>query len=76
VFALVEFAQTRLTGAFTLYQQGTFAPDFPLNPLDASPPWITRGTSHRLHYSASSNSLFPAIRYKNRPAFPDRRMVR
>jgi len=53
-----------LSGAFTLYQQGTFAPDSTYR-------WMGSGAMDQagdigIGYSASSSSLFPAIRYTGR----------
>src|SRR6266404_4398057 len=54
-----------LTGAFTLYQQGTFAP------ADSTYRWMgSAAMDHAgdiaIGYSASSSNLFPAIRYTGR----------
>src|SRR5467141_2894089 len=54
-----------LTGAFTLYQQGTFAP------ADSTYRWMGSAAMDQagdiaIGYSASSSNLFPAIRYTGR----------
>jgi hypothetical protein len=53
-----------LTGAFTLYQQGTFGPD-------ATSRWMGSAAMDRagdiaIGYSASSSSVFPGLRYTGR----------
>ncbi len=53
-----------LTGAFTLYQQGTFAPDSTYRWMGSAA--MDHAGDIAIGYSASSNSLFPAIRYTGR----------
>jgi Big-like domain-containing protein len=60
-----ELRRSPPTGAFTLYQQGTFAP------ADSTYRWMgSAAMDHAgdiaIGYSASSSSLFPAIRYTGR----------
>src|SRR5437016_308039 len=53
-----------LTGAFTLYQQGTFAPDSTYRWMGSAA--MDHAGDIAIGYSASSSSLFPAIRYTGR----------
>src|SRR6267154_3576614 len=53
-----------LTGAFTLFQQGTFAPDSTYRWMGSAA--MDHAGDIAIGYSASSNSLFPAIRYTGR----------
>src|SRR6266576_1896441 len=53
-----------LTGAFTLYQQGTFAPDSTYRWMGSAA--MDQAGDIAIGYSASSSSLFPAIRYTGR----------
>jgi uncharacterized membrane protein len=53
-----------LTGAFTLYQQGTFAPDSTYRWMGSAA--MDQAGDIAVGYSASSSSLFPAIRYTGR----------
>jgi len=53
-----------LAGAFTLYQQGTFAPDSTYRWMGSAA--MDQAGDIAVGYSASSSSLFPAIRYTGR----------
>lgn len=53
-----------LTGAFTLYQQGTFAPDAIYRWMGSAA--MDSAGDIAIGYSASSSGLFPAIRYTGR----------
>src|SRR6266850_2178553 len=53
-----------LTGAFTLYQQGTFAPDSTYRWMGSAA--MDQAGDIAIGYSASSSSLFPAMRYTGR----------
>jgi len=53
-----------LAGAFTLYQQGTFAPDSTYRWMGSAA--MDQVGDIAVGYSASSSSLFPAIRYTGR----------
>src|SRR5882762_64167 len=53
-----------LSGAFTLYQQGTFAPDSTYRWMGSAA--MDHAGDIAIGYSASSSSLFPAIRYTGR----------
>src|SRR5882762_73931 len=53
-----------LAGAFTLYQQGTFAPDSTYRWMGSTA--MDQAGDIAVGYSASSSSLFPAIRYTGR----------
>jgi len=53
-----------LNGAFTLYQQGTFAPDSTYRWMASAA--MDGAGDIAIGYSASSSSLFPAIRYTGR----------
>jgi hypothetical protein len=53
-----------LTGTFTLYQQGTFAPDSTYRWMASAA--MDHAGDVAIGYSASSSSVFPAIRYTGR----------
>jgi hypothetical protein len=53
-----------LNGAFTLYQQGTFAPDSTYRWMGSAA--MDHAGDIAIGYSASSSNLFPAIRYTGR----------
>ena len=53
-----------LNGAFTLYQQGTFAPDSTYRWMGSAA--MDAAGDIAIGYSASSSSVFPAIRYTGR----------
>ena len=53
-----------LNGAFTLYQQGTFAPDSTYRWMASAA--MDGAGDLAIGYSASSGNLFPAIRYTGR----------
>jgi uncharacterized membrane protein len=56
--------RSALTEAFTLYQQGTFAPDSTYRWMGSAA--MDQAGDIAIGYSASSSSLFPAIRYTGR----------